>query len=103
MVPCGKTETTGPQYDVCIALCHLKHRETFCWNIMLKVAKLQYFIFIIRVSSGTCPIDLSPQWFYITDRSKSILRMWFHLFYVLESNFVLFEPYLHFHILFKLG
>ena len=25
-------------------------------------------------------------------RSKAILLLWFYLFYVLESNFVLFEP-----------
>ena len=28
-----------------------------------------------------------PKLFYITDRSKAILLLWFHLFYVLESIF----------------
>ena len=35
---------------------------------------------------------------YITDRSKAILLFWFYLFCVLESNFVLFEPYVRFHV-----
>ena len=31
----------------------------------------------------------------VPDRSKTILLLWFYLFYVL--NFVLFEPYVRFH------
>ena len=34
----------------------------------------------------------------ITDRSKAILLLWFYLFCDLESIFVLFEPYVRFHI-----
>ena len=47
---------------------------------------------------GACEIDLSPLLFYIADRSKAIFLLWLYLFYVLESNFVLFEPYIRFHI-----
>ena len=36
---------------------------------------------------------LSPQWFYITNRSSAILLLWFYSFYVLGSIFVMFEPY----------
>ena len=32
-----------------------------------------------------------------SDRSKAILLLWFYLFYVLGSTFVLFEPYVRFH------
>ena len=38
------------------------------------------------VRIGGCKIELG-QGFYITDRSKAILLLWFHLFYVLESHF----------------
>ena len=41
--------------------------------------------------------------FCVIDRSKAILLLWFNLLYVLESIFVLFEPYVRFHILFKFG
>ena len=34
---------------------------------------------------------------YITDRSKAIRLLCFYLFYVLESIFVLFAPYVRFH------
>ena len=30
---------------------------------------------------------ISILYFCITDRSKAIVLLWFHLFYVLESNF----------------
>ena len=36
--------------------------------------------------------------FYITDRSKAILRLWFLMSYVLVLNFVLFALYVHVHI-----
>ena len=39
----------------------------------------------MKVRLGASKIDLSPQLFYITDRSKAILMLWFHLFYILES------------------
>ena len=45
---------------------------------------------------GACKIGLSPQLFYITDRSKAILLLWFHLFDVLMSIFLLFELYICF-------
>ena len=35
----------------------------------------------------------------ITFISKAILLLWFYLFYVLESFFVRFEPYIRFHSL----
>ena len=38
----------------------------------------------------------------VTDRSKAILLLWFLLFYVLVFNFfVLFAPYVCYHILVK--
>ena len=48
---------------------------------------------------GACKTGLSPppQLFYMTDRSKAILPLWFKLFCVFESIFVLFEPYVRFH------
>ena len=38
---------------------------------------------------GHCEIDLGPQYIYVTDRSNAILLLWFYLFNVLESSFVL--------------
>ena len=56
----------------------------------------------MRVRVGACKIDLSPpphpKLLYITDRSNAIFLLWFRLFYILESSFVLFEPYVRFHI-----
>ena len=46
---------------------------------------------------GPCKTGLSPTVILFTDRSKAILLLWFYLFYVLESNFVLFEHYVRFH------
>ena len=49
----------------------------------------------MRVRLGSCKIDLMPQYFYITDRSNVILLLWFHLFYVLESNFYAVGTFLY--------
>ena len=35
-----------------------------------------------------------PQVFYITDRSKAVLKTWFYVLLVLLSNSVLFSPFL---------
>ena len=47
----------------------------------------------MRVRLGACKTGLSPtpQLFYITDRSKAILLLRFHLFYFWSRFFVLFE------------
>ena len=52
---------------------------------------------------SACNTSMSSPIVYITDRSKSILLLWFYLFYVLESIFVLFEPNVRFHIFVKYG
>ena len=41
----------------------------------------------MRVRLGACKTGLSPPSIDITDCSKAILLIWFHLFYVFESNF----------------
>ena len=41
----------------------------------------------MRVRLGHCKSIEALKLFYITDRSKAILLLWFYLFYVLELNF----------------
>ena len=39
----------------------------------------------MRMRLGACKTGLSPEYFYVTDRSKAILLLWLH-FYGMESN-----------------
>ena len=62
----------------------------------VKYHNIQTYLLVYAADSGE---RLQDHWSSgITDCSgKAILLLWFYLFYVLGSIFVLFEPYVRFH------
>ena len=65
----------------------------------VKTGSISTKYFHLRVRLGSCKIELSPPVIQVIllHRSKAILMFCFYLFYVLESNFVLYERYVRFH------